>query len=54
MQELLTVPNLLNAIMVILVWSVKSELSNIRQGINEAKKAAELAHGRLDSFIMNK
>jgi len=51
-MDFLTVSNLLNALMIVSIWAVKSELSHIRKDINHATETAEKAHGRIDSLMM--
>lgn len=51
MNEILTVSNMFSAIICVIGFSIKQELTHIRQGIEEAKASANEAHKRLDTFL---
>lgn len=53
MQELVTINNVFNALMLVVGWSIRSELHHIRTSIAEAKEVAGKAHGRIDEIILN-
>lgn len=51
MNEVLTVGNLFNALILVVGWSIRNELHHIRNSIEEAKTSAYKAHERLDLHI---
>ena len=51
MQELFTVANLFNGMVLVVLWAIKNELCHIRESIAEAKTHATRAHERLDTFF---
>lgn len=51
MNEILTVANMFNALVLVVGWSIRNELHHIRHSIDEAKSSAFKAHERLDVHI---
>jgi hypothetical protein len=51
MNEVLTVANMFNALVLVVGWSIRNELHHIRNSIEEAKSSAYKAHERLDIHI---
>jgi hypothetical protein len=54
MEEVLNIANLLNALMIVIGWSIKQELCNIKNCIAEAKESINKAHSRIDDILMSK
>jgi hypothetical protein len=51
MNEILTVSNLFNALMLVVGWSIRNELHHIRRSVEEAKTSAYKAHERIDEYL---
>lgn len=54
MDEVLTVANLLNVLMLVIGWSIKQELAHIKDCIGEAKESVNHAHRRIDDILVSK
>lgn len=52
MQDILTVSNLFNGLILVVGWSIRNELHYIRNSITEAKSSAHEAHKRIDDLLV--
>lgn len=51
MEQLFSVSGLLNVLVLVVGWSIKSELHHISQSIEEARESASEAHRRIDAIL---
>ena len=51
MGDLFTVSTLLNALVVVVCWSVRQELQHIKIAIDEVKQLSKDAHRRIDAIL---
>lgn len=49
-----TVPNLIQALIAVGVFAVRSELANIKEDLREVRAVAGEAHSRIDAILMKK
>ncbi len=51
MNELLTISNVFNCLLLVVGWSIRNELGHIRESIEDAKESAKEAHKRIDVVL---
>lgn len=51
-MEWFTVPNLIQALIAVGVFAVRSELANIKEDLREVRAVADKAHSRIDQILV--
>lgn len=51
MEQIFTVTTLLNALVVVVCWSVRQELKHIKTAIDEVQQLSKDAHRRIDAIL---